>query len=520
MAAFMRRRGEILRTSRQLSHCIRHVVAVASTTLQQEERVFRICSQYFSDASHASNFKLTLPNTLVEGPSTLSFLHAQVPRLPHCEFRRGGPQHSMPPDLEKSSIHIPSIETKGSDKLHLDAFSFQFYSRYSSATIWNHLQRPSLGAASEKSFAVPSFCDKACGFKSGTRLPDSNFARNISVQRLNTSIPNSSLTDIGKKLSLTSSLPGEPREDQEKASKTNLETTWIYKHLPPRLQPFAQLARLDKPVGTWLLAWPCFWSIALAAPTGQLPDVAMISLFGAGALLLRGAGCTVNDLLDRQIDVQVARTRSRPLAAGTVTSFQAVAFLGAQLLLGLGILLQLNTFSQVLGASSLFLVFTYPLMKRVTYWPQAYLGLTFNWGALLGWAAVRGSLELPVVLPLYVACISWTLVYDTIYAHQDKNDDLKVGVKSTALLFGKHTPIWLAGFSSTTIGGLAFAGHMAGLGWAFPVSLLAAGGHLAWQVGSVDYNSQSDCSTKFVSNKWLGAIVFGGVLMGKLTSPI
>uniref|UniRef100_A0A2P2KRA4 Uncharacterized protein MANES_01G040600 n=1 Tax=Rhizophora mucronata TaxID=61149 RepID=A0A2P2KRA4_RHIMU len=194
--------------------------------------------------------------------------------------------------------------------------------------------------------------------------------------------------------------------------------SWVDLYLPREARPYAHLARLDKPIGTWLLAWPCFWSITLAATPGHLPDFKMMALFGCGALLLRGAGCTINDLLDRDIDTKVERTKLRPFASGLLTPFKGLCFLGFQLLLGLGILLQLNDYSRILGASSLFLVFSYPLMKRITFWPQAYLGLTFNWGALLGWSAVKGSLDPSIVLPLYLGGVFWTLVYDTIYAHQ------------------------------------------------------------------------------------------------------
>ncbi|KAG6551280.1 hypothetical protein Mapa_007207 [Marchantia paleacea] len=296
------------------------------------------------------------------------------------------------------------------------------------------------------------------------------------------------------------------------------ETKWMQILLPKNLQPFAHLARLDRPIGTWLLAWPCFWSICLAAPAGSFPDLKMMSLFGLGAILLRGAGCTVNDLLDSDIDGKVERTRDRPLASGALTTFQGVGFLGCQLLLGLGVLLQLNDFSRILGASSLVLVGTYPLMKRWTFWPQAFLGLTFNWGALLGWAAVHGGLDLSVILPLYASGVSWTLVYDTIYAHQDKEDDLKVGVLSTALRFGDHTKTWLAGFSAVCVSGLALAGFSADLGWPFYAGVIASAGHLAWQVSSVDIHSRADCNSKFVSNKWFGAIVCSAIVAGKLVT--
>ncbi|XP_059070545.1 uncharacterized protein LOC131061198 [Cryptomeria japonica] len=174
--------------------------------------------------------------------------------------------------------------------------------------------------------------------------------------------------------------------------------------------------------------------------------------------------------------------------------------------------------SRILGASSLLLVFSYPLMKRFTFWPQAYLGLTFNWGALLGWAAIKGSLDLDVVLPLYASGICWTLVYDTIYAHQDKEDDLKVGVKSTALRFGDQTKTWITGFSVACISGLILSGFNAGLGWPFYVVMTTAAGHLAWQIMTLDTLSRADCNRKFVANKWFGAIVFTGFLLGRLTA--
>lgn len=296
------------------------------------------------------------------------------------------------------------------------------------------------------------------------------------------------------------------------------QLTWVDKWIPEAARPYAMLARLDKPIGTWLLAWPCMWSITIAAMPGDLPDLKMLALFGCGAVLLRGAGCTVNDLLDRDIDNKVERTRSRPFASGVLTPLQGVGFLGIQLLLGLGILLQLNNYSRILGASSLVLVFSYPLMKRFTFWPQAYLGLTFNWGALLGWAAIKESIDPAIILPLYTAGICWTLVYDTIYAHQDKEDDLKVGVKSTALRFGDLTKYWISGFGAACFGSLALSGYNADLGWPYYPFIAAAAAQLAWQVSTVDLSSRSDCNKKFVSNKWFGALVFSGILFGRLVS--
>ncbi|KAF5450071.1 hypothetical protein F2P56_030450 [Juglans regia] len=310
----------------------------------------------------------------------------------------------------------------------------------------------------------------------------------------------------------------ESEEDKGGSRPLKAEVSWIDLYLPKQARPYARLARLDKPIGTWLLAWPCMWSITLATSPGQLPDFKMLTLFGCGALLLRGAGCTINDLLDRDIDIMVERTKLRPIASGLLSPFQGLCFLGFQLLLGLGILLQLDNYSRILGASSLLLVFSYPLMKRFTFWPQAYLGLTFNWGALLGWAAIKGSLEPAIVFPLYISGVFWTLVYDTIYAHQDKEDDLKVGVKSTALRFGDSTKGWITGFGIACISSLTLSGFNAGIGWPYYAFLAAASGQLAWQIWTVDLSSRADCNRKFVSNKWFGAILFSGILFGRVLS--
>jgi 4-hydroxybenzoate polyprenyltransferase len=221
--------------------------------------------------------------------------------------------------------------------------------------------------------------------------------------------------------------------------------SWVDRLLPAAWRPYARLARLDRPIGVWLLLFPCWWSIALAAPAGAWPDWRLMVLFAAGAVIMRGAGCTVNDLLDRDLDAQVERTRGRPLPSGQVSPRQALLFLLAQLLAGLVILLQLRPLAIALGVASLALVAAYPLMKRVTWWPQAFLGLTFNWGALMGWAAVTGGLEPPALL-LYAGGILWTLGYDTIYAHQDKEDDARVGVKSTALRLGPASRAWIYAF--------------------------------------------------------------------------
>lgn len=274
--------------------------------------------------------------------------------------------------------------------------------------------------------------------------------------------------------------------------------------------------RLDKPIGTWLLYLPCTWSIGLAADPGCLPDLRMLTLFGVGALLMRGAGCTINDMWDKDFDKKVSRTATRPIASGDITQFQALVFLGGQLSLALGVLLSLNYYSIALGAASLSLVVTYPLMKRITYWPQFILGLTFNWGALLGWSAVKGSCDWSVCLPLYVSGVMWTLIYDTIYAHQDKDDDLKVGVKSTALRFQENTKLWLSGFTGAMLSGLLLAGVHADQTAPYYCAVSAVALHLAYQIYSVDINRPEDCWKKFASNRNLGLLLFLGIVAGNL----
>nr|XP_023657019.1 4-hydroxybenzoate polyprenyltransferase, mitochondrial [Paramormyrops kingsleyae]XP_023657028.1 4-hydroxybenzoate polyprenyltransferase, mitochondrial [Paramormyrops kingsleyae]XP_023657036.1 4-hydroxybenzoate polyprenyltransferase, mitochondrial [Paramormyrops kingsleyae] len=296
----------------------------------------------------------------------------------------------------------------------------------------------------------------------------------------------------------------------------SLSAAGIVNSAPSAVQPYLRLMRLDKPIGTWLLYLPCTWSIGLAAGPGCLPDLAMLTLFGTGAVLMRGAGCTINDMWDRDFDRKVSRTADRPIACGDVSQFQALVFLGGQLTAALGVLLCLNYYSIALGAASLSLVVTYPLMKRITYWPQLMLGLTFNWGALLGWSAVTGSCDWSVCLPLYFSGVMWTLIYDTIYAHQDKADDVLVGVKSTALRFQQRTKPWLSGFSLAMLGGLVLAGVNAqqSLPYYAAVSVVAA--HLANQIYTVDINKPDDCWKKFASNRNLGLLLFLGIVAGNL----
>ncbi len=292
---------------------------------------------------------------------------------------------------------------------------------------------------------------------------------------------------------------------------------WTERWLPVRWRPFARLMRLERPVGWWLLLLPGWWAIVLAQVMvgGGLPDLKVMALFLVGAIVMRGAGCVYNDIVDRDIDAKVARTRSRPLPSGQVSVRQAWGFLLVLALIGLGVLLQLNGMAIGLGVASLGLVLVYPHMKRYTYWPQVFLGLAFNWGALLGWAAVRSTLEAPA-LALYGAGILWTLAYDTIYAHQDREDDLMAGVKSTALRLGERTPVWLAGFFIGSIALLALAGGLAGAGWPWFLGVAAAAGHAAWQLVRLDIHDPQRCLQLFRANRDLGLFVFAGGLADTL----
>ena len=293
---------------------------------------------------------------------------------------------------------------------------------------------------------------------------------------------------------------------------------WVDRWTPARARPYIRLARLDRPIGSWLLLFPCWWSIALATSDPLTPGFwGLFVLFGIGAVVMRGAGCTYNDICDRDFDARVARTRDRPLPSGEVTVRQAVAFMIALIALGAAILMSFNWFAVGVGIASLALVFTYPLMKRVTFWPQFFLGLAFNWGALLGWAAVRGELALPAVL-LYLGGIMWTLGYDTIYAHQDRRDDVDAGIKSTARRFGLDSKPWLYAFYAGAVSLFAIAGHMAELGWPFKLGLALGAAQLIWQVAHVDLDDAKDCLRKFKSNRLFGWLIFTAAIAGQLAS--
>ncbi len=292
---------------------------------------------------------------------------------------------------------------------------------------------------------------------------------------------------------------------------------WVARVVPARALPYARLARLDRPIGTWLLLFPCWWSIGLAW-TGW-SDAWYFALFGIGAMVMRGAGCTINDILDRKFDAQVARTRTRPLPSGAVSVAGAVVFLVLELALGGAILATLNRFAVVVGLAALVLVFVYPLMKRITDWPQLVLGLAFNWGALLGWAAVRGDLGWAPVL-LYLGGILWTLGYDTIYAHQDRPDDPTAGVRSSALVLGNESKPWLYGFYAGAVALFAASGQLAGMGWAFRAALALGALQLAWQVQSCDLDQPKDCLAKFRSNRLFGWLMLAGIMAEMVSDTI
>src|SRR5271168_2463599 len=289
---------------------------------------------------------------------------------------------------------------------------------------------------------------------------------------------------------------------------------WVDTLAPAWSRPYLRLARLDRPIGSWLLLLPCWWSSALAAVAAHAkgPSLAHIALFFVGAFAMRGAGCTWNDIVDRDLDGRVERTRSRPIPSGQVSAAQAAAFLVAQALVGLAVLLQFNRFAIAAGIASLGIVVVYPFMKRITYWPQIVLGLAFSWGALMGWAAAFGRLDAAPLL-LYAGSISWVIGYDTIYAHQDRDDDALIGIKSTALLFGPRTKPMLVVFYGVAVALLGAAGYAAGAGLVFALGLAAFAVHLAWQVVRLDIGDPDNCLAVFKSDRDAGLILFAGLLL-------
>lgn len=288
---------------------------------------------------------------------------------------------------------------------------------------------------------------------------------------------------------------------------------WVDTAAPAWLKPYLRLARLDRPIGAWLLLLPCWWSAGLAAIAAghRYPDPWHCLLFFIGAFTMRGAGCTWNDIVDRDLDAKVERTRSRPIPAGQVTARQAFAFLVVQALIGLVVLLQFNPFTILVGILSLATVAIYPFLKRVTHWPQIGLGLAFSWGALMGWPAVFGRLD-PAAFILYAGSIAWVIAYDTIYAHQDREDDALIGIKSTAILFDTRTRPTLALFFALAVVLIGLAGWLAGAGLIFALGLAAFAAHLAWQVWRLDIGDPALCLRLFKSNRDAGLILFAGMI--------
>ncbi len=288
---------------------------------------------------------------------------------------------------------------------------------------------------------------------------------------------------------------------------------WVDSRAPQWLRPYLRLSRLDRPIGSWLLLLPCWWSAALAAGVahhvGRLPLI--VALFFVGAFAMRGAGCTWNDITDRDLDAKVERTRSRPIPSGQVSVAQAFVFLVVQALIGLAVLLQFNRFAVVAGIASLAIVAVYPFMKRITWWPQVVLGLAFSWGALMGFAVTFGRID-ATALFLYAGSIAWVIGYDTIYAHQDAEDDALIGVKSTALLFGARTRPALIGFYALAVVLIGVSLRLAGAGLPAWLGLLAFAAHLSWQVWQFEIGDPALCLRIFRSNRDAGLLLFAGLL--------
>src|SRR3984885_4539764 len=292
---------------------------------------------------------------------------------------------------------------------------------------------------------------------------------------------------------------------------------WVDTHAPLWSRLYRRLARLDRPIGAWLLLLPCWWSAALASALAhdvtRLPII--IALFFAGAFAMRGAGCTWNDITDRDLDAKVERTRSSTIPAGQVGVRQALVFLAAQALIGLVVLLQFNRFAIITGIASLAIVAVYPFMKRITWWPQVVLGLAFSWGALMGFAVILGQIGLPALF-LYAGSIAWVIGYDTVYAHQDTEDDALIGVKSTARLFGAQTHRALIVFYSLAVVLIGVAMVLSGAGVSAWIGLAAFAVHLGWQIARLRIEDPALCLRVFKSNRDAGLLLFAGLLVDAL----
>jgi 4-hydroxybenzoate polyprenyltransferase len=291
---------------------------------------------------------------------------------------------------------------------------------------------------------------------------------------------------------------------------------WVDSLAPSWLRPYLRLARLDRPIGSWLLLVPCWWSLGLAGiQAGHVVSIWHVVLFFIGAFAMRGAGCTWNDIVDRDLDAMVERTRSRPIPSGQVSVQAAAGFLVAQALIGLLVLLQFNGFTIATGIASLAIVAIYPFMKRITYWPQIVLGLAFSWGALMGWPATFARLDWPALV-LYAGSIAWVIGYDTIYAHQDREDYALIGIGSTAILFGENTRPLVAVFYTLAVALMAVAGWGAGAGLVFSIGLFAFAAQLSWQISRFRIGDPDLCLRLFKSNRDAGLILFAAMVLDVL----
>ena len=288
---------------------------------------------------------------------------------------------------------------------------------------------------------------------------------------------------------------------------------WVDRFAPQAAKPYLRLARADRPIGVWLLLLPCWFGLALAAAEGaDAPYIYYAVLFAVGAFVMRSAGCAYNDIVDKDFDARVERTALRPIPSGQISVKQAWIFLVALSLTGLLVLLQFNRFTILLGVSSLALVAAYPFMKRITWWPQAWLGLTFNWGALVGYAAVTGHMSLSAFL-LYAACFLWTIGYDTIYAHQDKEDDALIGVKSSARALGEKTRPVMGLVYALVIGLFAIVGILSHFSPFYYAALAAPAAHFAWQVKTLDIDDGARCLKVFKTNREAGFLLLAPLLL-------
>ena len=289
---------------------------------------------------------------------------------------------------------------------------------------------------------------------------------------------------------------------------------WVDRYAPPSWRPYLRLGRFDRPIGIWLLLFPCWWSQTLAEITRAepYPNVRLLALFAIGATAMRAAGCAYNDIIDRDIDALVPRTAGRPIPSGQISTTGAIIFILACAVVGLGVLLQMNAYTVWLAIASLLFVIIYPFAKRIIAYPQMVLGFVFMWGALVGWAAVKGSLGWPAMI-LYLGCILWTVGFDTIYAHQDAEDDALMGLGSTALLFGENTVSYVGALYGGAVVMWLLAGAMAGTHLMYYLAVTLVFLQMAWQVSTLDTKDPANCLRRFKSNRDVGTAVFLGLVV-------